>query len=89
MAVRANVARSLECLHWERRHEGQHKKENVYSRVMGCTVVLDKGADNFGNEIGLMAVHRHNVLANAAWPRRLIGVWDWCWASASARASTS
>ena len=29
MAVRTNMARSLECLHWERRFEGTNKKKRI------------------------------------------------------------
>ena len=79
VAVRATMARSLTCLHWERRFEGEEKKKKRYSRCMVCRVVFDKSIGHFGNEMVLMVVHMHNVLANGAWPSKLKGFWNWCW----------
>ena len=79
VAARATMARSLTCLHWERRFEGRSKRKQLYSRCMVCRVVFDKSIGHFGNEIVLMVVHMHNVLANNMWPRRLHGFWTWCW----------
>ena len=41
-------------------------------------VVLDQGIGHFGQEIRIMAVHMHTVLANSTWPAMLKGFWDWC-----------
>ena len=41
-------------------------------------VILDQSIGHFGQEIRIMVVHMHNVLANDKWPKRLIGFWDWC-----------
>ena len=79
MAARVNVAKSLECLHWERRFEGRHKKRLRYSRCMVCKVVLGKSIGHFGTEIVIMVVHMHNVLANNKWPSKLPLFWNWCW----------
>ena len=41
-------------------------------------VVLDQGIGHLGQEIRIMAVHMHNVLANNQWPATLKGFRDWC-----------
>ena len=71
MVVRANVARSLECLRWERRLEGVDTRRICYSRCMVGRVVLDKSVGHFGKEICTMAVQMHNKLANSIWPDKL------------------
>jgi hypothetical protein len=77
MAVRANVARDLECLYWERRFEGVYKeKRRCYSRCMVGKVSLDKTVGHFDKEITIMCIHMHNVLANGHWSSRLVGFWD-------------
>ena len=78
MVVRANVASSLECLHWERRLEGVDKRRIWYSRCMVGKVKLDKSVGHFGKEICIMAVHMHNKLANNIWPDKLTEFWAWC-----------
>jgi hypothetical protein len=73
IAVRVNIAKSLECLFWERRYEGEHRnsktgnKHRCYSRCMVGKVVLGQSIGQFGQEIRIMAVHMHNVLANNQW----------------------
>ena len=78
MVVRANVASSRECWHWERRLEGVDKRRIRYSRCMVGKVVLDKSVGHFGKEICIMAVHMHNKLANNMWPDKLTGFLTLC-----------
>jgi hypothetical protein len=91
IVVRVNIAKSLECIYWERRFEGErrnkHKKYRCYSRCMVGKVVLDQSIGHFGQEIRIMAVHMHNVLANNQWPAQLkgfgIGVMVFAWSTRS------
>ena len=76
MAGRANVASSLECLHWERRHERVNTRRICYSRCMVGKVVLDKNVGHLGKEICIMAVRMHNKLARNMWPGKLTGFLD-------------
>ena len=82
MVVRVNIAKSLECIYWERRFEGENtvrgRKFRCYSRDMVGKVILDQSIGHFGQEIRSMVVHMQNVLANDKWPSKLKGFWDWC-----------
>ena len=85
IAVRVNIAKSLKCLFWERRYEGEHRngskgnKYRCYSRCMVCKGVLDQSIGHFGQEIRIMAVHMHNILANNHFGvTKLKAFWDWC-----------
>ena len=42
---------------------------------MAGKVVLGQHVGRFGNEIRIMAVRVHNVLANNTWPAKLPGFW--------------
>jgi hypothetical protein len=82
MVVRLNIAKSLECIYWERRFEGEYthkrRRKRSYSRGMVGKVILDQSIGHFGEEIRVMVVHMHNVLANDKWPSKLKGFGDWC-----------
>ena len=73
------MARSLECLHWERRLEGIKNKKRCYRRCMVGKATLDKTVDHFNNEITIKCIHMHNVLANGIWKSKLVEFWDWCY----------
>ena len=54
IAVRVNIAKSLECLYWERRFEGEHRNKGknyrCYSRCMVGKVVLDQSIGHFARK---------------------------------------
>ena len=84
VAARANLARNLECIHWERRHEGDFTGRTkttsaAYSRCMICRVALDTSVGRFGHHIVVMVVHMHNVLAKGKWMSRLRDFGGWLW----------